>query len=230
MGFIKILGIDEAGRGAVLGPLVICGLFVDEKRENRLKKLGVKDSKQLTPKKRLYLAPRIEKIADSVVVMKVQPCKIDSNRKMGVNLNKIEALKMAEIINLIEPDKAIIDTPSYNTTKFSDFLFSKLEKKDVELVCENYADETYPIVSAASIIAKVSRDEDIEELKKKVGYDFGVGYPHDARTIEFIKKLVIENKGKLPNYIRHTWATVETIVAEHKQTRVLSFLEKLIKK
>jgi ribonuclease HII len=105
-----------------------------------------------------------------------------------------------------------------------------LEKKDVELVCENYADETYPIVSAASIIAKVSRDEDIEELKKKVGYDFGVGYPHDARTIEFIKKLVIENKGKLPNYIRHTWATVETIVAEHKQTRVLSFLEKLIKK
>jgi ribonuclease HII len=137
---------------------------------------------------------------------------------------------MAEIINLLEPDKAIVDAPSYNTNKFRDYLFSKIENKNIELVSENFADQNYPVVSAASILAKVNRDEAIEELKQKVGEDFGVGYPHDPRTIGFIKKLVEKNHGMLPDYIRHTWDTVETIKNDYSQLRILNFFRKMMGK
>ncbi len=227
---IKILGIDEAGRGPVIGPMVICGLMVDENGEKKLREIKVRDSKELTPKKREELAPLIEKIATHVVLLRVQPCKIDNSKKQGINLNKLEALKMIEIINLLEPDKVIVDTPCVNTKKFEDFLRSKIEKKNIEFVCENYADKNYPVVSAASILAKVNRDKAIEELKKKVGFDFGVGYPHDSRTIEFLHKLAKENNGKLPNYVRHSWDTAEQITKQYKQMRVLSFFKKIIKK
>jgi ribonuclease HII len=226
---IRILGIDEAGRGAVLGPLVVCGFLIDEKDEKKLKKIGVKDSKKLTPKKREELASKIEEIGIHIVIIRVPSAKIDANRKRGINLNQIEAIKMAEIINLLEPDKVIVDAPSYNTNKFRDYLFSKMENKKIELVSENFADQNYPVVSAASIIAKVNRDEAIEELKEKIGENFGVGYCHDPRTIGFLNKLAEKNHGKLPTYVRHTWDTVERIKNEYNQLRILSFFKKLIK-
>ena len=230
MVLIRVLGIDESGRGSVIGPLVVCGFLIDEKDEKKLKAIGVKDSKKLTPKKREELASKIEEIGIHIVIIRIPSCKIDSNRKKGINLNQIEAIKMAEIINLLEPDKVIVDALGYNTNKFRDYLFSKMENKKIKLVSENFADQNYPVVSAASIIAKVNRDEAIEELKKKVGEDFGVGYPHDTRTIEFINKLAEKNHGKLPTYIRHTWDTVERIQNQYSQLRILSFFKKLMKK
>jgi len=227
---IKILGIDEAGRGSVIGPLVISGVMIEEKDEKKLRKIKVKDSKKLTPKTREKLVPKIEKIARNIVILRVPPCKIDANRKRGINLNQIEAIKMAEIINLLEPDMAIVDSPGYNTNKFRDYLWSKLDNKNLELCCENYADENHPVVSAASIIAKVDRDTEIDDLKKKLGYDFGVGYTHDVRTIEFLNRLAEQDGGRLPTFVRHTWDTAERIMIEHKQLKVLNFLKNLVKK
>lgn len=226
---VRILGIDEAGRGAVIGPLVICGVVTNEEGIEKLKEIGVKDSKELTPEKRSELAPQIEKIAENVIVLIVPPSKIDANRRRGISLNQIEAIKMADIINMVEPDKVIIDAPGLNTEKFKEFIVSRLRNKDIELICENLADKNYPIVSAASIIAKVERDRKIEELKKKVGYDFGVGYSHDLRTIEFLKKLAKERKGKMPYYVRTTWQTTEHIIAESKQRKILDFLKKIFR-
>jgi ribonuclease HII len=98
------------------------------------------------------------------------------------------------------------------------------------LVCENFADKNYPAVSAASIIAKVDRDRKIEELKKEFNFDFGVGYSHDAKTIEFLEKLARENNGKMPKNIRTTWDTVERITEKYKQKNVLNFFKKIVKK
>ncbi len=223
-----ILGLDETGRGAVLGPLVICGLAVDEKGQKKLKKLGVKDSKLLSPKKREELAPKIEKIAIHTVVMHISSCKIDANRRRGVNLNQIEALTMAEIINMVNPDKVIVDSPTISD-KFKNYLWSKIENKKIKLIAENYADKNYPVVSAASIIAKVSRDEKIRELEKKIGEPLGVGYPHDSRTIEFLEKTARENNGKFPRYVRQTWDTVIQIKKKHEQKGILGFLKKIVK-
>ena len=202
--------------------------MINEKDEKKLRKIHVKDSKLLTPKKRKELAQKIEKIATHVVILRLQPCKIDSNRRKGVNLNQLEAQKAAEIINLLEPDKAIIDTPSYNSNKFRDYLWSKLQNKKIRLICENFADKNYPVVSAASILAKVDRDQQIEELKKRIGVDFGVGYPHDSRTIRFLNELA--EKGKMPSYVRKSWDTVEEIMRRRRQKRIISFFKKLLKK
>lgn len=210
---------------------MICGLVVEDGKEKELKKLGVRDSKELSPKKREFLAEEIDKIVDHSVIIHVPACNIDSMRKHGINLNQIEALKMAEIINLMQPDKAIIDTPSYNNHKFEDYLYSKLDDnaKKVKLICENYADKNYPLVSAASIVAKVERDKKIEKLKKEFNYDFGVGYSHDERTIAFLEKLAKENNGKMPRNIRTTWDTVQQITKKYEQKGLTGFLKKLVK-
>ncbi len=206
-------------------------MVITEEKEKELKKLGVKDSKELSPKKREKLAEEIDKIVDHSVIIHVPACNIDSMRRQGINLNQIEALKIAEIINLMQPDKAIIDTPSYNNHKFEDYLYSKLDDnvKKVKLVCENYADKNYPLVSAASIIAKVERDKKIEKLKKEFNYDFGVGYSHDAKTIAFLEKLAKENNGKMPKNIRTTWDTVQQITKKYEQKGLTSFFKKIMK-
>jgi len=227
---LKILGIDEVGRGAVIGPLVICGLVVDEKKQNELKKIGVKDSKELTPKKRGELIEKIENIAEHTIVLRIPACNIDDSRKNGTNLNQLEAIKMAEIINISNADIAIVDAPSHNSNKFRDFLYSKLENKNIKLVCENYADKNYPVVSAASIVAKVDRDKKIEELKKEFNYDFGVGYSHDVKTIAFLEKMAKENNGKMPRHVRTTWDTVVQITKKYRQRNVLGFLDRFVKK
>jgi ribonuclease HII len=226
---IKVMGIDEAGRGAVIGPLVVCGLVIEDDKEEELRKIRVKDSKELTPEKREELAEKIEKIADNIIVLQVSACTIDSMRRSGINLNQIEAMKMADAINMLLPEKVIIDLPGYNSKKFKDFLLSKLdeEAKKAEFILENYADKNYPVVSAASIIAKVERDKRINQLKKEFNYDFGVGYSHDERTIAFLEKLARENNGKMPKNIRTSWETVQEIIKKHQQKGLASFLSKL---
>ncbi|MBD3155298.1 MAG: ribonuclease HII [Candidatus Aenigmarchaeota archaeon] len=225
-----IMGIDEAGRGPVIGPMVLCGVAINEEKEGELKKINVKDSKVLTAKKREDLSGKIEKIARHTVVIRVPAHKIDTNRKKGVNLNQIEALKMAEIINMVRPDRVYIDSPSYNSHKFSDYLLSKLEDKNIEIIAENYADKKYPVVSAASIVAKVDRDSQIEKLEKEVGEPIGVGYPHDEVTIKHLEKLARENKGKMPRYVRTSWDTTRQIIRKYEQRKLSGFIKNIVGK
>ncbi|MEM5854639.1 MAG: ribonuclease HII [Candidatus Aenigmatarchaeota archaeon] len=220
-----VCGIDEAGRGAIIGPLVVAGVVVESRDEKKLRKIGVKDSKLLSPKRRVELARKIENIARNVVVLRVQPCKIDSLRAKKINLDKIEAMKMAEIIDMCGAAKVFVDSLEQNTRKFKELISSFLKNKDVELIVENYLDESVPVVSAASIIAKVNRDAAIEEIKKKEGFDFGVGYSHDPLTIEFLKKLIKE-RGELPNYVRKSWITTQELLKKNLQQKLKDFLLK----
>jgi ribonuclease HII len=121
-------------------------------------------------------------------------------------------------------DLVYVDSLEQNVKKFEELIRSFLENKNVELVVENYLDERIPVVSAASIIAKTERDAAIEEIKRKVNYDFGVGYSHDPRTIEFLKKLVKETKGNLPPYVRKSWVTVELLRKEAQQKKIRDFI------
>jgi len=223
---ILICGIDEAGRGALIGPMVIAGVTIDKKDEKRLVALGVKDSKQLTPKKREELAEQIEKITKDIVVLRVQACKIDSYRAKKINLNRIEAMKMAEIIEMCNADRTYIDSLEQNSKKFKQLIIFFLKKKKFDLVVENYLDESIPIVSAASIIAKVERDSAIEEIKKKVNFDFGVGYSHDSRTIEFVEKLIKEKK-ELPSFVRRSWITTKVLQEKSWQKKLKDFFKKM---
>lgn len=209
-----IAGIDEAGRGAVIGPMVIACVAVESEKE--FIELGVKDSKLLTPEKREELYEKIIKIAKDYAVIKIPAHEIDEMRKR-YSLNFIEAMKIAEIINTMKPKKVFLDCPQVSTEKFTDILRSML-KHNTEIVAENFADVKYPVVSAASIIAKVERDREIEKLKKEFDFDFGVGYPHDEKTIEFLKKFK-----KFPSCIRKSWITAIEIQNQKKQKKLFEF-------
>jgi ribonuclease HII len=204
---MKVLGIDEAGRGPVIGPMIMAGVMVEEGSEEKLG--DVKDSKLLTHGKRLELDKHVREVADDFMVVEISPAEIDkalADDKM--NLNWLEAHKQAEIINSLGPDKAIIDCPSVNCEAFEKYLRGLIDDK-VELVVENKADENYKSCSAASILAKVLREKRMEEIREKYG-DAGPGYPANAVTIKFLK----ENWDKYPEIFRKSWSTYKKVAGK----------------
>ncbi len=182
-----IAGIDEAGRGPIVGPLVMCGVALGENAEHKLKKLGVKDSKLLSPSERQKLYGAIlELVTPKIIVIDVAEIDAAVFGKNGLNLNWLEAEKTAELINHLNPARAYIDLPSRNYEMYKQFLLARISNKDISLILEHKADARYVAVGAASILAKVTRDAAIEEIKKEIGIDFGSGYLSDEKTVQFL--------------------------------------------
>jgi ribonuclease HII len=155
----KIAGSDEAGRGSIIGSLFVAIVMTDEDGLEKLKEMGARDSKMISPGVREQLAEKIKKMA-KWKIMRISPNKIDSRFINGTNLNWLEGKTMVNLINAFKPDKAIIDAPSNNISRFHSFLKSHL-KTDTELVVEHKADVNHPIVGAASILAKTERDKEM---------------------------------------------------------------------
>lgn len=216
-----ILGIDEARRGPVLGPMIIAGVLLDERNERKFIELKVKDSKLLTPKKRVALEKEIKRIAEEIHIVEISAQEIDEKRKR-MSLNELEAMKMVECLELFEkkPDKIIIDLPDPNNHMFIRRM-SKYADIKPPIVAEHKADVKYPVVSAASIIAKVFGDARLREFEKEHG-PLGVGYPHDERTIKFLEKCM--EKGEFPDIVRKSWITAKRI-RERKYQKKLSEYE-----
>ncbi len=214
---MKILGIDEAGRGALVGPLVIGGYMIEEEGIPFLKSIGVKDSKLLTPKKRAEIYEVLKK-GGKWMTIKVSPREIDMMNKAGVNLNMLEIRKMISIIKELKPDKVFIDSPSRNEKKVREII---LKEVDCEVISECKADLHYPIVGAGSILAKHERDMEIKNLEKELNAVIGAGYPSDERTIEFARK-ALRNKEWL-EYVRHSWETYSRLLGEVEQQKILRY-------
>ena len=183
----------------------------------------MRDSKDLSPKRRRTLAKEIEKLAKDIVVLSVSACKIDSYRKQGVNLNRLEAMKFADALNFLNPGKAYVDAPDVKPERLKGIL-NKMIKGNVDIVSEHKADSKYPIVSAASIVAKVERDSAIEELKKKYG-DVGPGYPSNPITMAWLRNWRAKHK-EFPECVRRTWATAEAVEGESRQSKLASWFRR----
>ena len=216
-----ILGIDEAGKGPVIGDLVIAGALFRETDAKKLRVLGVKDSKLLSPKKREELFEEVKSLALNHKIVRVSPMEIDQRFSVNTNLNQLEAMKFAQIINELKPDVAVIDCPSANTRGFHDYL-KRFVEHDCRIKCENYADLNHPEVSAASIIAKVERDAGIREIEKKINAEIGAGYPSDPVTIKFLET-ALKNKEWMSKYVRNSWFTVQRIKDEKAQLKLSEF-------
>jgi len=152
---MRIVGVDDAGRGAVIGPLVIAGVLIDEKNLPRLRELGVRDSKRLSPHRREQLAEEIKKLVLKYHIIKLLPPEIDkvveTGRKLH-RLNRLEAQTMAKVITVLKPDIAYVDASDVLADRFKDHI-EEILSFDVQIVSEHKADAKYPVVSAASIIA-----------------------------------------------------------------------------
>ena len=171
---MMIAGIDEAGKGPVIGPMCIGGVKIEESKAHILRVLGVADSKKLTPKKREQLAAQIKKHADGFFVLEVSPSQIDELRKI-MTMNEIMVVCFSKVVEQLKPDLVYVDAADVKADRFADNLRRQYAKtspdhaKKIEIVSMHQADAIYPTVSAASILAKVRRDEMIEELKKEWG-------------------------------------------------------------
>jgi ribonuclease HII len=215
-----VAGVDDAGRGAVLGPLVIAGVVFHHKDLNRLKELGVKDSKQLSSHRREQLAAQIRKLAIQVHTINLDPAEIDKfvRRKMKLyKLNRLEAKTMAKVIATLKPEKAFVDASDVLADRYKHHILECLPIQ-VEVISEHKADEKYPIVSAASIIAKVERDEAVSKLKKKHG-ELGCGYPTDPQTIRFLEHWIKKFR-VYPDFVRKSWKPAQKIKRQAKSKQV----------
>ncbi|TGC08734.1 ribonuclease HII [Methanolobus halotolerans] len=216
---MKVAGIDEAGKGPVIGPMCVGGVLIEESKITSLKNLGVADSKKIAPKKRELLAYQIEKYAERVFVLEIAPQQIDEFRKL-MSMNDIMVLAFSKVLEELHPDEAYVDAADVNEERFGKRLLQKYAKthperaKTVSVVSRHQADAIYPVVSAASIVAKVRRDAIIEDIKKDIGIDFGSGYPSDPKTKQFLKDW-FKNHGALPDIVRHSWKTAENVVTEN---------------
>jgi ribonuclease HII len=215
-----IIGIDDAGRGPVLGPMILAGVLIkeEEKDNETLRSWGAKDSKLLTPKKR-------KEIKENIInqfkyhVETSQPKEIDDSS----NLNWLEAIKAAMIINKLTEDldekvNVIIDCPSTNIESWTAYVQKLIKKPEiVSLSCEHKADLNHPVVSAASIIAKERREDDLKELKQELDINFGSGYPSDPTTKEFLKDNW--SNPKFEKLIRKSWNTYKKIAKDAKESQ-----------
>jgi ribonuclease HII len=207
-----LCGVDEAGRGPMIGPLVICGVNIDDDKVNELIKIGVKDSKYLSPKQREALFPQIKQVVKSYKLIIVPASEVDDAlNSPNLNLNWLEAIHTALIIGELDPERAIVDCPSNNIQAYTEYL-SNLLKKKIPLKLEHNA-ERYPVVAAASILAKVTRDNEIEKLKETHG-DFGSGYPSDPKT----KAYLLKNWKTHESIFRKTWKSYSKVANQAKLT------------
>lgn len=226
-----ILGIDDAGRGPLIGPMILAGVLLSYEQEKYLKNFEIRDSKVVSQTKRVELASIIRKNSSKIKIVEVFPNEIDFSIEMGINLNILEAKKTAEIINTInekeirkEKIKVIVDCPSNNIEAWCKTLLGFVSfKENLEVICEHKADANHLSVAAASILAKVKREEKICEIKKqfeKYG-DVGSGYPSDPVT----RKFLIKN-GKIlseSGIFRKSWSTWKEVFPEKGQSKLTDY-------
>ena len=206
-----VCGVDDAGRGSVLGPLVIAGIVIKQTKVNQLKKQGIRDSKKLTPLARERLYKIIINIVDNYYVTRISPKIIDKS-VFNHSLNHLEARYMAKVISKLSPSIAFVDSCDVNPRRFGKEI-SKLTFRS-KIKSYHHADSKFVVVSAASILAKVSRDRAIIKLKKK--YNIGSGYPSDPKTKAFVKKSIKRNESL--TFIRKSWKPVQILMKNKKSS------------
>jgi ribonuclease HII len=227
-----VVGVDEAGRGPIIGPMVIAAAAFKPESLELLSRLGVRDSKELTAVRRSRLAPLILEHAEAVVVIVVPPALIDF-----YNLNRLEEEEIVYAVRRIvekgfEVEKLYVDAVG-PASRLRDTLAKRLGLPRDAVVVEAKADQLYPPVSAASILAKVVRDSEIEKLRRAYGVR-GSGYPTDPETLSWIREAYARSPSNPPDFIRRTWSTLKRIApgwylekkpaASGRQRSLLDFL------
>lgn len=201
---MRILGLDEAGRGCVLGPLVVGGFLCEDTTTASLEAAGVDDSKRLRPRKREAIRAVLPDLG-TPFLREMSPAAIDA-----CNINTLEEQAFFEIIAEARPDHVTIDAPCHPAAipAFIARLQGRLEAIGVAvpgMTVEPKADANYPVVGAASIVAKVHRDAAIDKLGA-----VGSGYPSDPVTRAWLSGF-LERDEPFPSCVRTRWGTIDAL-------------------
>jgi len=206
--FVQVCGIDDAGRGSMLGPLVIAGVSLERKNLRKLTSLGVKDSKKLSPSREI-LYKKIIEIVDDYYIVKIPPRSIDASVKKHL-LNYLEAKYMAKVVSKLDADTSYVDSCDVKPLRFGKEISQLSDGHKIKSY--HHADSRFVVVSAASILAKVSRDKSIQRLRKI--HNLGSGYPSDSTTVKFVTKYYKKNH-VMPVFVRKSWKPVQKIMGKN---------------
>ncbi|MDD1666645.1 MAG: ribonuclease HII [Methanomicrobiales archaeon] len=210
-----ICGVDEAGKGAVLGPLVVAAVACGSDEEAGA--VGARDSKTLTPGRREEIYAEITarfRIATRIL----GPERIDARPRLS--LNTCIARLHAEVVSELRPDLAILDACDVDAERYRRTVAGFLTGR-CRLISEHEADRTHPVVGAASIVAKVLRDRAIADLAREHG-EIGSGSPSDPATIAYLREY-LKDRRTPPPFARRSWATTRALVTELEQTHLPDF-------
>jgi len=203
---VLICGVDDAGRGSLLGPLVIAGVSINRSKIKKLSKMGIRDSKKLTPAARERLYKKIIEHADDYYITRISPKTIDRSVKKH-QLNLLEAKYMAKVIAKLKPNISYVDSCDVNPKRYGKEIDKMANSGKIRSY--HHADSRFVIVSAASILAKVNRDKAIVKLRKE--HALGSGYPSDKKTINYVSNYISKNK-VIPSFVRKSWKPVQKMI------------------
>jgi ribonuclease HII len=202
------LGIDEAGRGSLVGPMVVGGCLVRTTDLGRLAEIGVRDSKLLSAKRREAIYRELGTFARRVSVT-VAPQRIDRRVRRG-QLNRLEAEVFARLVRRYRPARVFVDACDPIASRFGAVIAALAAPPSVPVEARHRADREIPVVAAASIVAKVRRDRALARLRERLGDALGSGYPSDVRTVEFVRRALENELDGLP-WLRLSWATTRRL-------------------
>ena len=206
----SICGVDEAGRGSLIGPIIVAGISVSKKSLSEMVEIGIKDSKLLTPKKRQILLGDVIGLAESICICRIGIEDIDFHVSKN-HLNLLEAEAMAITIGNMDSYKTYVDSCDVNPSRYKRTINSFLKRNNTKLISMHHADRLNVVVSGASIIAKVIRDSEISKIRLKYG-DLGSGYPSDKKTIKFVQEWFEQNR-EIPPFARKSWKPAQLILS-----------------
>lgn len=216
------IGVDEAGKGPVLGPMVAAAVRADETNLPD----GIDDSKRLTAAKRESIATQLrESPAVAVGLGVVTTDEIDDPE---TDMNSLTVAAQVRALGDVatDGDHALVDAGDVSESRFARRVEEGVVDTDggvaIDVTAEHGADEASRLVGAASIIAKVERDSRIAALNEEYNGDIGSGYPSDPTTREFLADYV-DRHGNLPACARASWSTCEDVLAAAEQSDLAEF-------
>ena len=218
----SVLGLDEAGRGSVLGPLVIGAFAIDADAIPRLLDLGVRDSKLLPADRREKIYAELPGFGDCRSVH-LGPARIDAAvAKHG--LNDLELATFAEIVRAVGPAETRADACDPNARRFARTL-KALSGSEAPVKARHHMDRDDLVVGAASIVAKVERDRAIARLAAEIGEPVGSGYPSDPRTMQFLRRWTAARGARGTSWLRQSWDPTKRLMRERWARRLEEFDE-----
>lgn len=207
-------GVDEAGKGPVLGSMfsAVVRAPVEALPD------GVDDSKRLSAKRREELAVRLrsdDRIA--VATAEIKPSEIDAG-----NMNELTVAAHAEAIRSVAApgDFGVCDAADVNAERFATRVAERIDPT-ITVDAIHRADASNELVGAASIVAKSERESHVEMLGERLG-EIGSGYPSDPTTRRFLRQYLDEH-GEFPPQTRLSWSTCASIRAELEQSGIDEF-------
>jgi ribonuclease HII len=205
-----VVGVDEAGRGAWIGPLVVGAVAVPRASLAAVAATGARDSKTLTPARREAILARLERCA-AVRSVDAPPAEIDRHVVLG-RLNALEARLFGDLLRPFAPAEGRVDACDANARRFASSV-ARHAGPLVRVLARHHADARDPLVGAASIVAKVRRDRAIRRLGEELGEEIGSGYPSDPVTVRFVRRTVRADAPR-PSWLRSSWATTRRVIGE----------------